>query len=312
MLSTPAFERMFAQRQNKLDLFEAMQEGKIILVSTAKDLLKTEGSQLFGRFFIAMLAQAALERSTVDPSERTPTMVYVDEAQDCFDDTIETILNQARKYRVGLTLAHQTLDQLSTRLRSAIHANTSMKCAGGVSARDARAMAEELHTTSDFIESMKRRQGKSEFAIWIKHQTPQAIRLSVPLGFLEQQPILVEEEYEVLLERNRAAYCGTLEEASRPQPSPVPPPVPPRDPISARTLQRGPARATRGRAGNSRARVYQPSAFAPTARTGRARQGPFSAPIRPARHQSFSGTAGLPGWHRGTSCGWSGRRRLAP
>ncbi|MDQ0466227.1 hypothetical protein QO010_004020 [Caulobacter ginsengisoli] len=219
VLSTPAFERMFAQRQNKLDLFEAMQDGKIILVSTAKDLLKTEGSQLFGRFFIAMLAQAALERSTVDPADRTPTMVYVDEAQEYFDDTIETILNQARKYRVGLTLAHQTLDQLSPRLRSAIHANTSMKCAGGVSAKDARAMADELHTSSDFIESMKRRQGTSEFAVWLKHQTPYAIRLSVPLGFLERQPILVEEEYEALLERNRAAYCGTLDEVSFARPS---------------------------------------------------------------------------------------------
>lgn len=248
VLSTPAFERMFAQRQNKLDLFEAMQDGKIILVSTAKDLLKTEGSQLFGRFFIAMLAQAALERSTVDPSERTPTMVYVDEAQEYFDDTIETILNQARKYRVGLTLAHQTLDQLSPRLRSAIHANTSMKCAGGVSARDARAMADELHTTSDFIESMKRKQGKTEFAVWIKHQTPQAIRLSVPLGFLERQPILVEEEYEALLERNRVSYCGTLADASLARPSftvpdadveraPAPPRVRPTEPQAVEPTQ---------------------------------------------------------------------------
>ena len=45
--------------------------------------------------------------------------MYVDEAQEYFDDSIETILNQARKYHVGLTLAHQTLDQLSPHLRSA-------------------------------------------------------------------------------------------------------------------------------------------------------------------------------------------------
>ncbi len=65
VLSTPAFERMFSQPHNKLDLFQALQDGKIILVSTAKDLLKQEGSQLFGRFFIAMITQAALERSFV-------------------------------------------------------------------------------------------------------------------------------------------------------------------------------------------------------------------------------------------------------
>jgi hypothetical protein len=210
VLSTPAFERMFAQKDNKLDLFQAMQDGKIILINTAKDLLKQEGSQLFGRFFIAMLAQATLERSTLRPEERTPTFVYVDEAQEYFDDTVETILNQARKYRVGLTVAHQTLDQLTPRLRAVLHANTAMKCAGGVSARDARALADELHTTHDFIESMKRRQGKTEFAVWIRQQTPRAIRLAVPLGYVERQPGLSEEAYDALLDQNRVRYCGTL------------------------------------------------------------------------------------------------------
>lgn len=210
VLSTPAFERMFAQRQNRLDLFEALNEGKIILVSTAKDLLKQDGSALFGRFFIAMLAQAALERSTIPAEERTPTFVYVDEAQEYFDDSIETILNQARKYRIGLTLAHQTLDQLTPRLRSAILANTSLKCAGGVSAKDARALADELRTSSDFIESMRRRGERTEFAVWLKHATPQALRMAVPLGFLERQPILTEEAFASVLAANRARYCGTM------------------------------------------------------------------------------------------------------
>lgn len=210
VLSTPAFERMFAQKTNKLDLFGAMNEGKIILISTAKDLLKQDGSALFGRFFIAMIAQAALERSVLPARNRTPTFVYIDEAQEYFDDSIETILNQARKFRVGLTLAHQTLDQLSPRLRSSILANTSVKCAGGVSAKDARGLADELRTTSEFIESMRRRGERSEFAVWVKHQTGQAVRLSVPLGFLEQQPLLSEEAYASILEQNRTRYCGTL------------------------------------------------------------------------------------------------------
>jgi hypothetical protein len=212
VLSTPAFERMFAQRHNKLDLFRALQDGKIVLINTAKDLLKQEGSQLFGRFFLGLLSQATLERSTLDPDERTPTMVYVDEAQEYFDDTIETILNQARKYRVGITMAHQALDQLGPRMRDVMAANTSMKCAGGVSAKDARSLSYDLHTTTEFIDSMKRQQGRSEFAVWIRNQTPRAIRLTVPLGFLERQPILAEEEYDALLDKNRRRYCGTLEE----------------------------------------------------------------------------------------------------
>lgn len=216
VLSTPAFERMFTQPKNKLDLFEAMNDGKIILVSTAKDLLKREGSQLLGRFFIAMIAQAALERSTLPEHRRNAAFVYVDEAQEYFDDSIETILNQARKYHVGLTLAHQTLDQLSPRLRSAMLSNTSMKCAGGVSAKDARALADDLRTTPEFIQGMKRRGPRSEFAVWVKHLTGQAIRLSVPLGFLERQPTLDTEDYDLLVSANRVRYCGTLADVVRP------------------------------------------------------------------------------------------------
>ena len=209
VLSTPAFERMFAQKANKLDMFEALQSGKIILVSTAKDMLKSDGSSLLGRFFIGMLAQATLERSTLSPEDRTPTLVYVDEAQEYFDDSIETILNQARKYKVGITLAHQTLDQLSPRLRSAIHANTSFKCVGGVSSKDARALADELRTSSDFIEGMRRRGDRSEFAVWLKQSTPHAVRLSVQLGFVERQSVMSEESFSELTDQNRERYCGT-------------------------------------------------------------------------------------------------------
>lgn len=245
VLSTPAFERMFGQTENKLDLYAAMNEGKIILVSTAKDLLKQDGSALLGRFFIAMIAQAALERSVIPTDQRTPTFVYIDEAQEYFGDDVETILSQARKYRVGLTLAHQTLDQLSPRLRAALHANTSLKFAGGVSARDARAFAEELHTTPEFIEGMRRRRDRTEFAAWLKNMTVSAVRLTTPLGYLERQPTASAEDLDRLLATNRARYCGTRadydtllpQEATasdppatvRPPPAPRPsiPPAPP-------------------------------------------------------------------------------------
>jgi hypothetical protein len=248
VLSTPAFERMFAQPTNKLDLYEATRAGKIILISTAKDLLKRDGSALLGRFFINMLAQAALERSVIAQYERTPTFVYVDEAQEYFDEGVETILQQARKYRIGMVLAHQSVDQASPALRSALFSNTSFKAAGGVSARDARALAGELHTTPEYIDGMRRRRDRTEFAAWIKHWTPSAIRLSVPLGHLERQPTLTEEAYDALLERNRARYAGNLEDVQRgfrprsetPMPEPeVDPPLAPteRDPEAATERQ---------------------------------------------------------------------------
>jgi hypothetical protein len=56
-------ERMFGNKHNKLDLYEAMNRGSIILINTAKDLLKQDGCEIFGRFFIALIAQATQERA---------------------------------------------------------------------------------------------------------------------------------------------------------------------------------------------------------------------------------------------------------
>ena len=94
VLANPVFERMFSYTENKIDLFEAMNNGKIILINTAKDLLKQEGCEIFGRFFIAKISQAAMERSAIPEEKRCPTFVYIDEAQDYFDSSIDHLLSQ--------------------------------------------------------------------------------------------------------------------------------------------------------------------------------------------------------------------------
>src|SRR4051812_8084975 len=199
---------MFSHPRNKIDLFEAMNSGKIVLINTAKDLLKTEGCQLFGRFFISLIAQAALQRAAVPEDRRRSTFVYVDEAHEYFDDTVDELLNQARKFRVGMVLAHQNLDQLSDRLRATIMASTSIKFAGGVSARDAGAFAKEMRCEPEFVQGMRKQARTTEFACWIKNTTPQAIKLDVPLGVVNSMPMIDQGSYSALIGVNRARYCA--------------------------------------------------------------------------------------------------------
>src|SRR3954452_3190365 len=111
------FRAYFSHEHNKVDLFEAMNKGSLILVNTAKELLKQEGCELMGRFFIALILQAAQERASIPEDRRRPTFVYVDEAHDYFDENIEMLLTTARKYKVGLILSHQTLVQFDMNLR---------------------------------------------------------------------------------------------------------------------------------------------------------------------------------------------------
>ena len=136
VLQVPSFDRMFSAKENKLDMFEGMQSGKIVIVNTSKALLKTDASALFGRYVIARVIAAAFERVALPAKQRNPAFLIVDEAAEYFDDNLETLLSQARKFNVGVLFAHQHLDQLDTRgLRSAVAANTSIKLAGGVPTR---------------------------------------------------------------------------------------------------------------------------------------------------------------------------------
>ncbi len=203
ILENQTFERMFSHPESKLDLFSEMNAGKVILINTAKDLLKEQGTEIFGRFFIAMIAQAAQERATLPEEQRMPTMVYIDEAADYFDRNISIILAQARKYNVGMVLAHQYLGQLEPRLQEAVAANTSIKFAGGVSAKDARSLAPMLYTDPQLIE----RQPKGSFAAYIRGVTPSALPLQFPLGYLEAKRKMSKPERERLQTRMRERYA---------------------------------------------------------------------------------------------------------
>jgi hypothetical protein len=202
---------MFANERNKLDLFDAMNRGSIILINTAKDLLKQDGCQILGRFFIALIGQAAQERAIIPEDKRRATFVYVDEAHDYFDDSLENLFNQARKYKVGLVIAHRNLDQLGHKLRSTVMASTSIKMVGGLSAGDAGAFAREMQAGTEFLQDMRKRQGHTEFACFVRNVTPRPIRLSVPFGQLEARPRIRPEDQEALLRANRARYASGAE-----------------------------------------------------------------------------------------------------
>lgn len=230
VLSNATLDRMFSHPQSKVDMFSALQEGKIVFINTAKDLLKDEGTAILGRFFIALIAQAAMRRATIPAHERRPCFVYIDEAADYFDERIGSLLNQARKYKVGMTLAHQNLDQLSSSLRASFFSSTSIKFAGGVSNKDAAAFAAEMHTDSEFVQAQRKRKSTTSFACYVRNVTPQALGLEVPLGTVERLPTMSGQDRDDIQYLNRARYCIPISQV----PVPLPPPskeVPQKEPV---------------------------------------------------------------------------------
>jgi hypothetical protein len=198
ILENPTLARLFTVPETKIDLFNVLNNGGIVLVDTAKDFLKGSSAH-FGRIFISLVLQAILERAVIPESERRTTFLIVDEAAAYFDSNMDDFLTEARKYKCGCVFAHQFLDQATASLRASLAANTSIKMAGGTSTSDARALASDMRTTADFILS----QPRLHFACHIRNITPSAVSIPVPVGELESEPRLTDEAYERLRDLNR-------------------------------------------------------------------------------------------------------------
>lgn len=216
-----AFERMFSSRENKLDMFEAMNSGSIVLVNTSKAMLKGAASALFGRTMIALTLRAAFERVAIPPDQRRPAFLIIDEAADYFDANVDALLTQVRKYKLGLVFAHQYLDQLDAGLRASFAANTAIKLAGGVSDKDARSLAPDMRCRPEFITGQRKQSGSTSFATYVRNITPSALSLSIPFGTLDRMPRMSADAQARLRERNRQRYTVNpkTEPVSKDQPA---------------------------------------------------------------------------------------------
>jgi len=116
-------------------------------------------SALLGMILISKLRWAAMARTGVGPAERTDYYVYVDEFQNFAATGFETILAEARKYQLGLVLAHQHIAQLSAfniatgsvedRTARAVFGNAGTMIAFRVGMRDAEVLAAEMGSPLD-------------------------------------------------------------------------------------------------------------------------------------------------------------------
>jgi hypothetical protein len=208
MLS-PAFDKMFSAPRNRLDLGEALNDGKIVLVNLDRDFLEKEPSAILGKWFISQTHRAALRRSHTPPNRRRAAYLIVDEAGPYFDEQTEDVLRTMRSYRVGAVLAFQDFNQAPASLQSAIFSSTAIRLAGGQSVADAKTLADPLRTDPEFILSRRKRDyAFSEFACYVTRLTPKAISLSIPHGIVDRLPHMNEEQYRRLRVANRNRLTG--------------------------------------------------------------------------------------------------------
>ncbi len=122
-LSDPMLRNIFGQKENKINLEELINQKKIILINLSKGRLGEENSSFFGSMFITKIKQAGMARASLPEKDRHDFYLYVDEFHNVVTETFENILSEARKYGLCLTMAHQYIGQLLSRVQAAVLGN---------------------------------------------------------------------------------------------------------------------------------------------------------------------------------------------
>ena len=147
-LSTSIIRNVVGQAKSTIDIFKIMNEGKIFLVNVSKGRIGEDNSALLGGMIITKIQLAAMERVRIPEDERKDFYLYVDEFQNFVTDSFASILSEARKYRLNLTVAHQYTAQLvsdkSSAVRDAVFGNVGTMIVFRVGADDAEFLESEF------------------------------------------------------------------------------------------------------------------------------------------------------------------------
>lgn len=140
----PKLIRNMVAQKKGLDFEHILDSKKILLVKLSQGLIGAENSFLLGTFFVSKMYQAAMARQAKSKEARSDFFLYIDEFQNFITPSMSHILSGARKYHLGLILAHQDMQQLQkydTELASSIVVNAGTRICFRLGDADARRFA---------------------------------------------------------------------------------------------------------------------------------------------------------------------------
>ena len=143
-VSHPILRGILDRTERTLDLRRVLDEGRVLLCNLSKGRLGDDASNMLGSLLVTSLQLAAMSRADLPEPQRRPAFLYVDEFQSFVStESFATILSEARKYRLGLVVSHQYLEQLDEQTAAAVFGNVGTIVAFQVG-RDAEVLAEQL------------------------------------------------------------------------------------------------------------------------------------------------------------------------
>ncbi len=143
--ANPIIRNIIGQPKSTFNIREIMDDGKILIVNLSKGLIGEDNASILGAFMVTKIQLAAMSRSDIEKIEdRRPFYLYVDEFQNFATDSFATILSEARKYGLNLTVANQYISQMSDTVRNAVFGNVGTMICFRVSADDAPILGKQF------------------------------------------------------------------------------------------------------------------------------------------------------------------------
>ena len=143
-LADPKLRRIFTSAPVDLHFRQIMDDGGILIVNLAKGRLGEDSANLLGALLVTTLGLAALSRGDTPEASRRDFFIYIDEFQSFTTLSVANMVSELRKFRIGLTLAHQHLYQLEPEVRHAVLGNMGTLISFRLGPEDAPVIAKEL------------------------------------------------------------------------------------------------------------------------------------------------------------------------
>ena len=138
--ANPLVRNIIGQPKSSFNIRRIMDENKILIVNLSRGLVGEDNAALLGALLVTKIQLAAMSRADVNVELRTPFYLYVDEFQNFATDSFATILSEARKYGLNLTVANQYTAQMTPEVKDAVFGNVGAMIAFRMGADDARSM----------------------------------------------------------------------------------------------------------------------------------------------------------------------------
>jgi len=154
-ISNDIMRPVVLQEKSVFNFREIMDNKKILLVNLSKGRLGEINANLIGLLLVGKIQMAAMSRVDMLGKPMNDFYLYIDEFQNVTTDSISSILSEARKYKLSLTIAHQYISQLEENIKNAVFGNVGSMAVYRVSTEDANFVEQKFKPTFTASDIMK-------------------------------------------------------------------------------------------------------------------------------------------------------------